>query len=46
MARQNIKHELTAEYFQSQIDAINASDLVLEDDVREKLNEAASGICY
>ena len=40
MARQNIKHELTAEYFQSQIDAINASDLVLEDDVREKLNEA------
>ena len=40
VARQNIKHELTAEYFQSQIDAINASDLVLEDDVREKLNEA------
>ena len=40
VARQNIKHELTAEYFQSQIDAINASDLVLEDDVREKLDEA------
>ena len=40
VARQNIKHELTAEYFQSQIDAINASDLVLEDDVKEKLNEA------
>ena len=40
VARQNIKHELTAEYFQSQIDAINASDLVLEDDVKEKLDEA------
>ena len=40
VARQNINHELTAEYFQSQIDAINASDLVLEDDVREKLDEA------
>lgn len=40
VARQNIKHELTAEYFQSQIDAINASDLILEDDVREKLDEA------
>lgn len=40
IARQNINHELTSEYFQSQIDAINASDLVLEDDVREKLDEA------
>ena len=40
IARQNINHELTAEYFQSQIDAINSSDLILEDDVREKLDEA------